>query len=89
MAMSYMSAICDPMVYPLIFPCSEPGWHNELSYVEAYKTPKHNKVTMLQFYTYRLAVWKLFNPIHHCKKLFQQYLVDAYVKTESQRLDYI
>ena len=46
MAISYMSANCDPMVYPLIFPCGEPGWHNELDHVEAYKTPKHNKVTM-------------------------------------------
>ena len=44
---SYMLANCDPMVYPLVFLRGEPGWHNELNHVEAYKTPKHNKVTML------------------------------------------
>ena len=44
---------------------------------------------MLQFYAYKLAIHKDFNPIHHGKKLFQQYLVDAYVKVEAQRLDCI
>ena len=39
---------------------------------------------MLQYYTYRLAIRKDLNPIDHSKKLFQQYLVDAYVKVESQ-----
>ena len=40
---SYMLANCDPMVYPSIFPRGEPGWHNELNFVEPYKT----KATML------------------------------------------
>ena len=86
---SYMSANRDPMIYPLLFPRGDPGWHCGLTHVEQYSTVKRNRVTMLQFYTYRLAIRKDFNPIHHSKKLFQQYLVDAYVKVESQRLDYI
>ena len=44
---------------------------------------------MLQFNAYRLAIRKDFDPIHHGKKLFQQYLVDAYVKVEAQCLDFI
>ena len=77
------------MIYPLLFPRGDPGWHCGLTHVEQYSTVKRNRVTMLQFYTYRLTIRKNFNPIHHSKKLFQQYLVDAYVKVESQRLDYI
>ena len=30
----------------------------------------------------------LFNPIHYGGKLFQQYLVDAYIRAEQDRLDY-
>jgi len=44
---------------------------------------------MLQFYAYRLAIKSEFSVIHKSRKLFQQYLVDAYVKVEAQRLDYI
>ena len=41
---------------------------------------------MLQFYSYRLAVRQTFSAIHYAGKLFQQYIVDAYVKTEQNRL---
>ena len=44
---------------------------------------------MLQFYAYRLAIRQEFSAIHRSRKLFQQYLVDAYVEVETQRLDYI
>ena len=44
---------------------------------------------MLQYYSYRLSIRTTFNVIHHGGKLFQQYLVDAYVKTEGTRLDWI
>ncbi|CAF4768133.1 unnamed protein product, partial [Rotaria sp. Silwood2] len=41
---------------------------------------------MLQFYSYRLAIRQTFSAIHYAEKLFQQYIVDAYVKTEQNRL---
>ena len=41
---------------------------------------------MLQFYSYRLAIRQNFSGIHYGGKLFQQYIVDAYVKTEQNRL---
>jgi hypothetical protein len=41
---------------------------------------------MLQFYSYRLAIRQTFSAIHYAGKLFQQYIVDAYVKTEQNRL---
>ena len=54
-----------------------------------YCTSKRHSITILQFYSYRLAVRKNFSAIHYAGKLFQQYVVDAYVKTEASRLDYI
>ena len=44
---------------------------------------------MLEFYSYRLAVRTQFSSIHHGGKLFQQYIVDAYVKVEGANLDWI
>ncbi|CAF1123354.1 unnamed protein product [Rotaria magnacalcarata] len=41
---------------------------------------------MLQFYSYRLTVRQNFSAIHHAGKILQQYIVDAYVKTEQNRL---
>ncbi|UYV69156.1 hypothetical protein LAZ67_6002606 [Cordylochernes scorpioides] len=41
------------------------------------------------FYSYRLAIRPGFSPIHYGRRLFQQYVVDAYVKTEGNRLNYI
>ncbi|GBN04886.1 hypothetical protein AVEN_124494-1 [Araneus ventricosus] len=46
-------------------------------------------VTQLQFYAYRLSVRSGFPLLHSSGKLFQQYVVDAYVKTEGSRLNYI
>ena len=66
---SHMSANCDPMVYPLMFPCGELGWHKEIA--TSCGTAKRDKVTMLQFYTYRLAIRRQFSPIYYCGKLLQ------------------
>jgi hypothetical protein len=44
---------------------------------------------MLQHYSYRLAIREEFNPILNAAKLTQQYIVDAYVKIEGNRLNYI
>ncbi|XP_065679109.1 uncharacterized protein LOC136093842 [Hydra vulgaris] len=41
------------------------------------------------YYNYRLAVRQTFSPIFYGKKLFQQYVVYAYVKVEGQRLAFI
>ena len=85
----YMSANCDPMIYPLLFPRGDLGWvHGALHSAER-RTSTRRTVTLLQFYSYRLAVRRTFSPIHFAEKLFQQYLVDAYVKTEASRLDYV
>jgi len=43
---SFISANCDPMIYPLLFPRGDSGWHQDITHLERYST--HN-VTMLQF----------------------------------------
>ena len=76
-------------MYPLLFPCGDPGWYEGLQHTQEHRTASRFKVTMLQYYSYRMAIRTTFSAIHHGGKLFQQYLVDAYVKTEGTRLDWI
>ncbi|UYV80109.1 hypothetical protein LAZ67_18001721 [Cordylochernes scorpioides] len=80
---------CDPMTYPLLFPAGDPGWAIGILHEENMRTSTRNHVTMLQFYSYRLAIRPGFSPIHYGRRLFQQYVVDAYVKTKGNRLNYI
>ena len=82
----YTSPNLDPMVYPLLFPRGDPGWSETLQHAVQHRTAKHTRVTMLQFYSYRLAVRAGFSTIHAAQKLFQQFLVDAYVRHEANRL---
>nr|XP_047126443.1 uncharacterized protein LOC124807868 [Hydra vulgaris] len=86
---SSMSANLDPLVYPIFFPRGDAGWHNQLEHNPDRATRVRNHVTLSQYYNYRLAVRQTFSPIFYGKKLFQQYVVDAYVKVEGQRLAFI
>ncbi|XP_076044682.1 uncharacterized protein LOC143027298 [Oratosquilla oratoria] len=62
---------------------------NQPRNAENRQTRVRNKVTMQEFYAYRLAIRGGFSPIHSGGKLFQQYIVDAYVKVEGCRLKFI
>ena len=86
---SYMSCNIDPMCYSILFPSGDAGWHNGMTHVTERQTATRNKLTMQQFYGYRLAIRESFSPIHRAEKLFQQYAVDPYVKTEGCRLYFI
>jgi hypothetical protein len=47
-------------------------------------------ITIWDYYCYKFQMHRgIFNPILHGKRLFQQFAVDAYIKIESNRLDYI
>ncbi len=65
------------------------GWHAGKEHVEERRTAKRVRVTQLQYYAYRLAIRNEFSILHHSGKLFQQFIVDAYVKTEGSRLNYL
>ena len=73
----------------MLFPSGDTGWHEGLQHTAQHRTACSTKATMLQYYSYRLTVRTTFSAIHHGGKLFQQNLVDAYVKTEGTRLDWI
>jgi len=46
-------------------------------------------ITHMQFYAYRLASREGFSRIHSSRKLFLQYVLDAYLTVEGNRLEYI
>ena len=76
----------DPMIYPIIFPNGEIGWRKDMQHAPARRTAIRTKLTQQQYYCYRFAIRPSFSAMHMCGKLFQQYMVDAYVKVEGERL---
>ncbi|GBM31998.1 hypothetical protein AVEN_222328-1 [Araneus ventricosus] len=60
-----------------------------MEHAEERRSAKRNRVAQLQFYAFRLSLCSGFSLLHSSDKLFQQYVVDAYVKTEGSRLNYI
>ena len=86
---SYLNKNCDPMMYPLLFPKGLFGWDPTQLHNDGFRTASRVTVTQLQYYSYRFAVRQGFSAIHRAGKLLQQFIVDAYVKTEAARLSYI
>ena len=84
---SYMSCHADPMCYPILFQRGNLGWHNAKQLVEKHRIATRNRLTMQQFYG--LCATILVSSIHSSGKLFQLYLLYAYVKTEGCRLFFI
>ena len=83
------SSNVDPMIYPLLFPRGEQGWDMTMDHVVERATRVRNHVTQNQYYVYRLAIRREFSALHLSGRLFQQFAVDAYVKVEGARLDFI
>ena len=87
------------MVYPLLFPFGHQSWSIDLrlSYnplaIHNIRTPistnPRTRVTQMQYYGYRFSIRNEFNQFLSAGKLTQQYFVDAYVKTEANRLNYL
>lgn len=93
---SIISPNCDPMTYPLLFPNGEPGWQPGIAKDvsagnvnnEEEQGEKNKNVSMLEFYSYHLQERQIFNPLLHAGKLTQQFIVDAFLKVEGQRLQW-
>ncbi|GBN86329.1 hypothetical protein AVEN_123582-1 [Araneus ventricosus] len=77
------------MTYPLLFPRGECSCNTGMEHVEERRTAKRTRVTQLQYYAYRLSQRNGFSNFHSSGKFFQQYIVDAYVKTEDSRLHFL
>ncbi|GBN68961.1 hypothetical protein AVEN_47222-1 [Araneus ventricosus] len=88
-SISPLNQCCDPVTYPLLFPRGECSWNTGMEHVEERRTAKRTRVTQLQYYAYRLSQRNGFSILHNSGKLFQQYIVDAYVKTEGSRLHFL
>ena len=86
---STLHRLCDPLVYPLLFPYGEPGYDEALLHEQEYRTSRRFRVTQLQFVGYRMAIREGFSLLHASGKLWQQYLVDQYVRIEGARLAFL
>ena len=85
-----LSKHLDPMIFPLFFPNGDFGWTTNLYHNIDHATNLRNRVTMLEFYSHKIAIRRNnFNPMFYGGKLFQQYLVYAYARYESNRMAYI
>ena len=68
----------------ILIPRGTQGWNEDIT-----KINSNSKVTRLNFVRYRIAIrGDTFNPLIHGRCLFQQYLVDAFVKIERNRINY-
>ncbi|XP_034945108.1 uncharacterized protein, partial [Chelonus insularis] len=75
----------EPWIYPLFYPFGTRGWHKNISYVHK----QNKKVTRNDYHKYRIAIRNEFNVFLMGRRLFQQWVVDSYVKTEKDRLNYL
>jgi hypothetical protein len=95
-------SVLDPnleaMIYPLLFPYGDQSWginlplHKPRALLNIRRPPSDHprtRVSQMQYYGHRFSIRDGFNPFLSAGKLSQQYFVDAYVKTEANRLNYI
>ena len=72
----------DPLQYPVLFPYGTDGYH---IYMQG---RNGRKVTQQQYYCFHMMVRDC-NYLLQGARLFQQYLVDAYCKIETERLQFL
>ena len=73
----------DPLQYPLLFSYGTDGWHINL------KLANGRKLTVMVYYRYHIMVRQQVPVLLKAKRLFQQFLVDAYCKIETERLQFL
>lgn len=82
-----MNSNVEPWIYPLLYPFGTQGWHSNLECVNNRNNDRNRRVTRLAYTKHKIAVRSdEFNPIILSRRLFQQWLVDAYVKIEKDRI---
>ncbi|CAH1448309.1 unnamed protein product [Lactuca virosa] len=78
--------------YPLLFPYGDDGYRVDIPHrgVTCSTNNKRCNCTMREFFSYRIQDRvNIFSLILNSRRLFQQFLVDAYTMIESERLYYI
>ncbi|XP_008184146.1 uncharacterized protein LOC103309715 [Acyrthosiphon pisum] len=90
----------DPMLYPLLFPHGETGWHYNLQQEGVRRNAVRVRNSPKEFASFRLAIrytgtnsngneGHTFSLLHAAGFLFQQYICDQYVRMEANNLRYI
>nr|KAJ0194029.1 hypothetical protein LSAT_V11C800414390 [Lactuca sativa] len=78
--------------YPLLFPYGDDGYRVDIPHRDSDDPTnrKHRNCTMREFFAYRIQDRvNVFSLILNSRRLFQQFLVDAYMMIETERLYYI
>ncbi|XP_022014342.1 uncharacterized protein LOC110913832 [Helianthus annuus] len=78
--------------YPILFPYGDDGYRVDIPHrgVVDVTNKKRPNCTMREFFSYRIQDRvNQFSLILNSRRLFQQFLVDAYTMIESERLNYI
>ncbi|KAI3776977.1 hypothetical protein L1987_46770 [Smallanthus sonchifolius] len=77
--------------YPLLFPYGDDGYRTDIPHRSVLSTiAKRRTCTMCEFFSYRIQDrMSNFSLILNARRLFQQFLVDAYTMIESERLFFI
>lgn len=77
-----------PLQYPL-FPFGEKGWSTRFK-LRSVGTVTSKPVTLNMYYIYLIYGQNgMYTLILQCGRLFQQFLIDAYLSVEESRIDYI
>ncbi|KAJ8937734.1 hypothetical protein NQ318_009144 [Aromia moschata] len=83
--LNYTNENVQPLTFPLLFPRGDTGWHPYIPHA----INARSRITLCEYYAYRLAVRDREQGFRYARKLTQQYIVNAYVDIESNRLGYI
>ncbi|XP_074109289.1 uncharacterized protein LOC141534044 [Cotesia typhae] len=82
-SISTMDFNVEPWIYPLFYPHGSKGWHKDLPCVR-----KNKHVTRNAYIKFRMAIRNSFNAFLMGRRLFQQWVVDSYVKVEKDRISF-
>lgn len=80
---SSSNACYDPLHYVLLFPKGDFGWELNM------KKTDNTSLTCRDFYCYKLTTRETNESLLKSGKLFQEYIVDSYVKVEQARVHFI
>ncbi|XP_019158563.1 PREDICTED: uncharacterized protein LOC109155333 [Ipomoea nil] len=81
-----------PLQYPLFFPYGEDGYRDDIQFttLEGRSSNARSKLSPREYFSFRLQDrFNEMSTLLYARRLFQQYLVDAYTMVESGRLVYI
>ena len=99
-SVSSMYPNVEPIVYPLFYPCGSQGWHKNIAKISNRTSVVDNddpqgeqsnrRVTRGSYVKYRIVIRSdTFKAFLLGRRLFQQWIVDSYVKIERDRIEYI